>query len=76
MIKKLMLFHNKEMETLDIWFDDPKKEVICEELGEGIILKKDHDNKVIGIEVLYFSNEDVPIEFKALSSKPVSVCEA
>jgi len=69
MEKKLIVIHNREMETLDIWFDDPNKEVICEELGEGIILKKDKNNKVIGIEVLYFSKEDVPIEFKALSAK-------
>ncbi len=33
MEKKLMVIHNKEMETLDIWFDDPKKEVVCEEVG-------------------------------------------
>jgi len=70
-LKKLTLIHNKEMETLDIWFDDPKKEVVCEEIGEGIILKKDKNNRVIGIEVLYFSKEDVPLEFKALSAKAV-----
>ena len=69
MEKKLTVIHNKEMETLDIWFDDPKKEVICEEVGEGIILKKDKDNKVIGFEVLYYSKEDVPFEFKAVSSE-------
>lgn len=69
MEKKLTVIHNKEMETLDIWFDDPKKEFICEEVGEGIILKKDKDNKVIGLEVLYYSKEDVPFEFKALSAE-------
>ena len=26
--------------TLDVWFDDPKKEFICEETGEEIVLKK------------------------------------
>ncbi len=72
MEKKLTVIHNKEMETLDIWFDDPKKEVICEEVGEGIILKKDKDNKVIGLEVLYYSKEDVPFEFKALSAEVAS----
>jgi len=69
MEKKLTVIHNKEMETLDIWFDDPKKEVICEEVGEGIILKKDKDNKVIGLEVLYYSGMDVPLEFKVLSTE-------
>ena len=67
MEKKLILIHNKEMETLDIWFDDPEREVICEEVGEGIILKKDKNGKVIGIEVLYFSKEDIPLEFKAIA---------
>ena len=54
MEKKLILIHNKEMKTLDIWFDDPKKEHICEEAGDGIILKKDRKGKVIGIEILYW----------------------
>jgi len=72
MEKKLTVIHNKEMETLDIWFDDPKKEVVCEEVGEGIILKKDVNNKVIGLEVLYYSKEDVPFEFKALSAEAAS----
>ncbi len=73
MEKKLRVIHNKEMETLDIWFDDPKKEVVSEEVGEGIILKKDKDNKVIGLEVLYYSKEDIPLEFKVLSAE-ATVC--
>ena len=63
----MILIHNKEMKTLDIWFDDPEKEYVCEEVGDGIILKKDKDGKVIGIEILYFTGEDVPLEFKAVA---------
>ncbi len=55
------------MELIDIWFDDSEKEAVCEEVGEGIILKKDKNGKVIGIEVLYFSKEDIPIEFKTIA---------
>jgi uncharacterized protein YuzE len=73
MEKKLTVIHNKEMETLDIWFDDPKKEVVCEEVGEGIILKKDKKNKVIGLEVLYYSKKDVLLEFKVLSAE-AAIC--
>lgn len=43
------------------------REAICEEVGEGIILKKDKNGEVIGIEVLYFSKEDIPLEFKAIA---------
>jgi len=67
MEKRLILIHNKDMETLDIWFDDPEKEAVCEEVGEGIILKKDENGRVIGIEVLYFSHEDIPLEFRAIA---------
>jgi uncharacterized protein YuzE len=72
MEKKLIIIHNKEMETLDIWFDDPERESICEEVGDGVILKKDKNGIVIGIEVLYFTKEDTPIEFKALSKAIIS----
>ena len=67
MEKKLILIHNKEMKTLDIWFDDPEKEHVCEEVGDGIILKKDREGKVIGIEILYFTGEDIPLEFKTVA---------
>ncbi|GAB6100985.1 hypothetical protein JCM16138_02080 [Thermococcus atlanticus] len=33
-------------------FDDPEKEAVCEEVGEGIILKKDENGRVIRIGVL------------------------
>ena len=68
-MEKIKIIHNKKMETLDIWFDDPEKEFICEEVGDGIILKKDKNGKVIGIEVLYFSKNDIPLEFSNISNE-------
>ena len=40
---------------MDIWFGNPEDEFICEEAGEGLILKKDKNGKTIGIEKLYAS---------------------
>lgn len=37
---------------MDIWFDNPE-EYISEEAGEGLILKKNKNGKIIGIEKLY-----------------------
>ena len=68
-MEKIKIIHNKKMETLDIWFDDPEKEFMCEEVGDGIILKKDKNGKVIGIEVLYFSKNDIPLEFLNISNE-------
>jgi uncharacterized protein YuzE len=40
---------------LTVWFGDPQTEYICEETGEEIILIKNQDGKVIGLERLNFS---------------------
>lgn len=52
---KVMVYYHKDSDTMDIWFGNPEDEVICEEAGEGIILKKDKNGKTIGIEKLYVS---------------------
>jgi len=51
-MEKILVVFTKETNTMDIWFDKPEKEFICEETGEEIILKKDKKGKVIGIELL------------------------
>jgi len=51
-MKKIRIFFDKEGNTLDVWFDEPRK-ALCEETGEEIILKKDPKTKeVIGFEKL------------------------
>jgi uncharacterized protein YuzE len=52
---KIVMYYNKESDTLDVWFGNPQDEFICEEAGEGIILKKDKTGKTIGLEKLYVS---------------------
>ncbi|HWR58683.1 MAG TPA: DUF2283 domain-containing protein [Thermodesulfovibrionales bacterium] len=52
---KAMVYYHKDSDTMDIWFGNPEDEIISEEAGEGIILKKDKNEKTIGIEKLYVS---------------------
>jgi uncharacterized protein YuzE len=64
---KVIVYYHKEMETMDIWFGNPEDEVISEEAGEGIILKKDKDGRIIGIEKLYVTKtlgikQPLPVE--------------
>lgn len=52
---------------MDIWFGDPEDEYICEEAGEGFILKKNKNGKVIGMEKLYVTKtlglkQPLPVE--------------
>ena len=52
--KKVNIFYDPAGNTLSVWFDDPKKEHICEETGAEVILVKDKKGKVIGFEKLNF----------------------
>jgi hypothetical protein len=54
----IRVFHDREGQTLTVWFGDPSQEYICEETGEGIILMKDKKGRVLGLEKLYFSVSD------------------
>ena len=60
--------YTPEANTLDVWFDDPKKEVICSETGEEGILRKDKRGHVIGFEML---NVLPPATWKRLFGKVV-----
>lgn len=66
-MSKLKIYYEAKEKTLSVWFDDPKKEVVSEEIGDGIILSKDKRGQVIGFEKLYVV---LPKE-KGISSFPV-----
>jgi len=64
---KVIVYYSNESDTLDVWFGNPEDEFICEEAGEGIILKKNKDVKTIGFEKLYVSktlgiDKPLPVE--------------
>lgn len=52
-MSKIKIYYDEKGKTLSVWFDDPKKEVISEEVGDGTIVSKDKNGKVIGLEKLY-----------------------
>lgn len=70
-MSKIKIYYDKKGRTLSVWFNDPKKEVVSEEIGDGIIVNKDGKGKVIGLEKLYVdfpkknSPKSIPIEFAA-----------
>lgn len=61
---------DREGNSLSVWFDDPKKEFVCEEADGDVVLVKDRDSRVIGFERLNFLSAEqrkqgvrVPVEF-------------
>jgi len=53
-MEKLRVYYDREGNTLSVWFDDPKKEAVCEEADDDMILVKDSDGRVIGFERLNY----------------------
>ena len=49
---KLRIYYDRKGNTLSVWFDDPKKEYICEESGDDVVVVKDRRGRVIGFERL------------------------
>ena len=51
---QVKVIHDPVGETLTVYWDDPEREEVCEEIGNGLILIKDAQGEVIGFERLYF----------------------
>ena len=70
---KVRVCHNRTGNTLTVWFDDPVKEAVCEEIDDDVVLVNDRRGRVIGIERLnYLSRKQqaqgvqVPVEVHVL----------
>ena len=70
---KVRICHDRTGNTLSVWFDDPAKEVVCEEVDDDVVLVKDRRGRVIGFERLnYLSRKQqrrggqVPVEVQVL----------
>ena len=66
-MSKIKIYYDVEGKTLSVWFEDPQKEVISEEIGDGTVVNKDKSGRVIGFEKLYV---DLP-KHQGMTSLPV-----
>ena len=51
---EVKIFHDREGQTLMVWFTDPSLEHVAEETGDEVVLMKDRSGRVIGFEKLNF----------------------
>ena len=70
---KVRVYHDRTGNTLTIWFDDPRKEAICEEVNDDVVLMKDKRGRVIGFERLNYltrkqqgAGVNIPVEVQVL----------
>ena len=67
--EKIRVYFDREGNSLSVWFDYPKKEHVCEETDDDVVLVKDRRGRVIGFERLNYltpkqreQSETVPVE--------------
>jgi hypothetical protein len=72
-VDKVRVYHDRTGNTLTVWFDDPAKEAVCEEIDDDVVLIKDRRGRVIGLERLnYLSRKrqeqgaPLPVELQVL----------
>jgi uncharacterized protein YuzE len=76
--KRLRIYYFKETDSLDIWFDEPEKEELSEETDDIVLLKKDKEGTVIGLELISIASlrnkpVEIPVSDIAISKSPLTV---
>ena len=51
---EVRVYFDRVGNSLTVWFDDPAKETVCEEVGDDVVVMKDRRGRVIGFERLNY----------------------
>ena len=75
--KKVKVYYDSERDTLDIWLDEPPEEGFSREINEGIIVKYDLEERVVGLEILFLSKQErvvnaIPMEIRREFGKAIN----
>jgi hypothetical protein len=70
LMAEVKIFHDREGQTLTVWFTDPSLEHVAEETGDEVILMKDRSGREIGFEKLNFSVPDSDSVHVAVETAP------
>ena len=67
---EVSVVYDREGRTLTVWFSDRRREHVCEETGDEVVLMKDSTGRVIGFEKLNFSIPETDRRRVALETTP------
>ena len=59
---QIKIIHDNIGRTVTVWFDDARKEYICEETGGDTVIIRDRKRRVIGFEILNCDIDTLSIE--------------
>ncbi len=61
-MEKVRLYYDRTGNTLTVWFNNPNKEYICEELDDDMVAMKDRCRRVIGFEQLNYLSQTQDVQ--------------
>jgi len=64
-MEKITITYDKVGNTLDVWFEEPRP-CINEEVGTGVIIKKDKNGEILGFEKINYLKKDRPEDVKSI----------
>lgn len=64
-MEKITITYDKIGNALDVWFSKPRP-CVNEEIGNGVILKKDENGEVIGFEKINYLKKQKPEEVRSI----------
>lgn len=70
-MEQIKVYYDDIGHTLSVWFDNSRKEVISEEVGDGVILMKSEDGTVVGFEklnVMYSNPQNLTVALNNFSN--------
>ena len=73
-MEKVIVTYDRVGNTLDVWFGKPCK-TICEEIGSGVIIKKNKKGEIVGFEKLNYI-PSAEVSKGAITALPVEVVVA
>lgn len=67
---EVKMLHDREGQTLTVWFTDPSLERVSEETGHEVVLMRDRSGRVLGFEKLNFALPESDSVRVALETAP------
>ncbi len=64
-MEKITITYDKVGNTLGVWFEKPKP-CINEEVGNGVIIKKDEMGEILGFEKINYLKNDNPEDINSI----------
>jgi len=69
-MEKVKIYYDSEMDTLDIWLDNPPDKGFSREISDGVILKYNLNGELVGVEILFLSKQrELPAEIRDIVKK-------